>query len=377
MPSVQYKLFFGNKAASRKDLDRVEEVTVEQEQDVGWGASLKIPLCTDDKGNWSADDEKFMASFSRLRVEIQVGDGDFVALIDGPIVGADNTLSGEPGRSFITLRVQDDSAYLNRKDSLLKFDNMLDHEIAEQLFGQVEQIAETDVETTPAPPNTTPSVVQRGTEMKLLRTLAARQGMHAFVLPGSNPGESVGCFKKLPTTVSKLPDLILIGKDRNVESFTTVDDAQSPAKLSATAVNAKEKSQKTESASPSDLDPVGKKDVTLVKEDDVAVHVAPPRHSDNVDLVEFVKSLVEQYAFGLTATGQILGQCYSGVLSPYQYVVVRGVNSKLSGEYLITKVTHSLTRAEYGQSFTMKRKAFSDGDSGALGVIADIASSIF
>lgn len=377
MPSVQYKLFFGNKAASRKDLDRVEEVTVEQEQDVAWGASLKIPICTDDKGNWSADDEKFMASFSRVRVEIQVGDGDLVPLIDGPIVGADNTLNGEPGRSFITLRVQDDSAYLNRKDSLLKFDNMLDHEIAQQLFGAVEQIAETDVETTPAPPNTTPSVVQRGTEMKLLRTLAARQGMHAYVLPGSSPGESIGCFKKLPTTVSKLPDLILLGKDRNVEEFTTVDDAQSPAKVSATAVNAKEKSHKTESATTSDLDPVGKKEVTLVKEDDVAVHVAPPRHSDNVDLAELVKAFVERYAFGLTATGKILGQCYSGVLSPYQYVVVRGVNSKLSGEYLITKVTHSLTRAEYGQSFTMKRKALSDGDSGALGLIADIVKAIF
>jgi hypothetical protein len=371
MPDILFKVFYGETAATKAQLDLIEDITVEQEQDVAWGAGVKIPICTDDKGNWSDADQKFFASFSRVRVEIKVGDASFTPLIDGPIVGADNTLSGEPGKSFITLRVQDDSAYLNRKDDVQHFTGMLDHEIAEQLFDQVAQIADKQIETTPAPPNNAPSVTQRGTEIQILRSLAERQGMHAYVLPGSSPGQSVGCFKKLPDTASALPDLVLLGPARNVGEFNARQDAQSPAKVTATAINANDLSVTQATATTADLDPVGRRpEVDLVKEDDVAVHIAPPRHGDTVDLGQYVKALAEKHAFGLTATGTLLSECYAGVLSPYQYVTVRGVNSKLSGFYLITKVTHTLTRAAYGQSFTVRRKALSapssGGDGGAI-----------
>jgi len=365
MPGIAFKVFYGDRAATKEQLELVEDITVEQEQDVAWGGSVKIPICTDEKGNWTGADEKFFASFSRVRVEIKVGDNPFTPLIDGPIVGADNALSGEPGRSFVTLRVQDDSAYLNRKDDIQQFTGMLDHEIAEQLFDQVAQIAEKQIETTPAPPNSAPSVTQRGTEIQILRSLAERQGMHAYVLPGSSPGQSIGCFKKLPDTVSSLPDLVLLGPDRNVSEFNARQDAQSPARVSATAINARDLSVNQQTATTADLDPVGKQpEVDLVKEDDVAVHIAPPKHGDTVDLAQYVKALAEKHAFGLTATGKLLGECYSGVLSPYQYVTVRGVNSRLSGYYLITKVTHTLGRASYDQSFTMQRKALSAPSAG-------------
>jgi hypothetical protein len=197
--------------------------------------------------------------------------------------------------------------------------------------------------------------------------------MHAYVLPGANPGESIGCFKALPDTVSSLPDLILLGPDRNVADFNAQVDAQSPAKVSATTIDAKNIAVSQHTAAPADLDPVGKQpEVGLVKEDDVAVHIAPPRHGDTVDLAQYVKSLAEKHAFGLTATGRMLGECYAGVLTPYQYVTVRGVNSKLSGYYLITKVSHTLSRASYDQSFTMRRKALSGPASGLLGALASI-----
>ena len=71
MADIVFKVFFGDKAATRDQLDRLEDITVEQEQDVAWGASVKIPICTDEKGNWADADEKFFASFSRVRVEIK------------------------------------------------------------------------------------------------------------------------------------------------------------------------------------------------------------------------------------------------------------------------------------------------------------------
>ena len=131
---VSYKLFFDDAPASRADLDRFEEITVEQEVDMAWEARLQLPLCVDAQGQWTGDDARFARAFSRIRIEVQVGRGAFVPLIDGPVVAQDSQRRTEPGQSLLTLVVHDDSAYLNREESLERYDNLSDHEIAERIF---------------------------------------------------------------------------------------------------------------------------------------------------------------------------------------------------------------------------------------------------
>ena len=61
-----------------------------------------IPICTDDQGNWGGADASFVGAFGRIRIEVDPGDGNFVPLIDGPVVGSDQSMSSEPGQSTIT-----------------------------------------------------------------------------------------------------------------------------------------------------------------------------------------------------------------------------------------------------------------------------------
>ena len=89
MAQTEFKVFFDGSAADRGRLDRIESIEVEQEVDKAWEATLMIPVCLDEQGNWSGDDERFMEAFSRIRVEVNPGGGGFVPLIDGPIVGYD------------------------------------------------------------------------------------------------------------------------------------------------------------------------------------------------------------------------------------------------------------------------------------------------
>ena len=374
MPSIEYKLFFGNKLATRDQLDMVEEVTVEQDVDMAWAAHLQIPTCTDEEGNLPCVNEKFLSAFSRVRVEVKVGDGGFLPLIDGPVIGYDSQMSSEPDQSSITLQVQDDSVYLNRQDNIARFDDKLDHEIAEEVFGDIDQIATTDMEKTSAPTGkSTTSIVQRGTEMKILRSLAERQGMHAYVLPGPHPGESIGCFKKFPTKADGLPPLILLGPDRNVESFQGKEDSQSPARVEAFSLSLTDKTVTKSTASFRDLELLGQ-DTSLEKDDDAAKHIAAPLHSDSVDLDRYVAGLAEKYSYSFQASGKVSGDCYPASLSPYRIVTVQGVNPKQSGDYLINHVTHSLNRDSYSQSFVMKRNARSKSSAGGL---ADLAGTIF
>src|SRR5262245_27058342 len=114
MQLVRYKLFLDGQSAKKEDLDRIQTITVQQAMDQMAEASITLDILASDKGRWS-DDQKIAKPFRRVRIEIKVGDGSFVPLIDGPVVGADPQLHAEPGRSQRIVRVYDDSFYLRRK----------------------------------------------------------------------------------------------------------------------------------------------------------------------------------------------------------------------------------------------------------------------
>lgn len=370
MPDIRYRMYFDNAPATREQLDRVEEITVEQRVDMVWEARFQLPICTDENGKWTGEDEEFLTSFGRVRIEVDGGTG-FTPLIDGPIVGTDSEMSSEPGQSAITVHVHDDSVYLNRRDSLSRFDNRLPHEIAAQLFGDIEQLASTEIEETPAAANGLPPVeVQRGTEIQILRKLARCRGMHAYVLPGAELGESIGCFKKFPTEMDGLPPLILLGPDRNLESFHVKDDAQRPTSVEAQELNIADKVVTRAAVKFRDLQLLGKEGA-LTKESAGAGRVLPPGCGD---VREAVRGAAEQASYSFSASGAVMGDCYTGVLSPYRLVTVKGVNRRLCGNYVIEKVTHTLTRAQYSQSFSLLRNAVSEGSGAGL---EELAGTIF
>jgi phage protein D len=73
------------------------------------------------------------------------------------------------------------------------------------------------------------------------------------------------------------------------------------------------------------------------------------------------------------ATGSVRGGRYAGVLRPYQAVRVAGVKDTESGTYVVKQVTHTLTRSEYTQRFTLVRDAVSAPAGAAPAVPAGIA----
>lgn len=376
MPSIEYRIFFNNNPATREQLDRVEEITVEQEVDMAWEARIQIPISVDDRGNWTGVDEDFMSPFSRARVEVKIGKGPFVPLIDGPIVESDSQMHSEPGQSSITLNVHDDSIFLNREERVRRFENMLDHEIARQIFGEFEQIATTDIEDTPSPGSSLPPVVvQRGTAMQLLRSLARRQGKHVYVLPGESPGQSIGCFKAFSVETEGLPPLILFGSERNIENFNARNNARRPSNVRASTISIADKSVITRTSSFSDTELLGE-EAALESDSETATYILPPYQGESVDLDRAVRAEATNSSFAFEVTGNVLNHCYHDVLSPYRVVCVMGANKRSSGNYLIRKVIHTLTRSTYSQSFTLIRNARSGGVGGGLGSPADLAKRI-
>jgi phage protein D len=370
MTSIEYRLFFDNRPSTRDQLDSVRTITVEQEVDMAWEARVKIPIVVDEKGQWTGEDDDFMKSFSRVRIEIKLGNKSFVPLIDGPIVGFDRPLNSEPGRSFADLIVSDDSVSLNQKDEIAQFENVADSGIAAQIFQSYANITSTDIQTTQ---NTLPVVVQRCTDMQMLRMLAKRNGIHAYLLPSNNVGESIGCFKPFATKTDGLTPLILLGPERNLVTFNVTNDSTSPLNVKAFYLNMADKSISEYDNSYSDAPQMGT-DSPLDDTENVGLQILSPYQNLSGDPEQMVAANAMNSSYSFEATGEILENCYPDVLEPYHVISILGINASLSGDYLITKVTHKLNRTFYSQSFTVRRNALSAGSNKSLDNLAEVIS---
>lgn len=364
MPDTQFRLFFNNTAASQEQLETFDEIVVQQEVDMAWEARLKIPISVDTSGNWTGEDEEYMRPFTRIRIEIKVGGQPFVPLFDGPVTGFDSQMNSDPGRSTLTLIAQDDTFFMNRIEQVEAFEDQSDHEVVQQIFSDFSQfVFSTDIDNTPASGSALPAhVVRRGTAMDILRHLAKRQGKHVYVLPGDNPGQSTGCFKAFPTRPDGLPTLVLLGAERNIDSLSVRYCACRAADAVASTLRITDKQVVNETSRSRDAELMGEE--TGEEGSDAAVQLLPPRQGESVDLRQAVVARAEAASYSYEVTGNILEDTYTGILRPYNVVTLRAGNTPVSGDYLIGKATHTITRGVYSQSFALKRNARSSRFSG-------------
>jgi hypothetical protein len=366
MGDVRLSLYLDDRPATKDQLEEIDEVNVDQVIDAAWQAQLQIPVCTDDKGNWCDPGEPFAAALGRLRVEVDPGDGTFVPLIDGPIVGRHLTMSFQPGQSTLNVTIRDDSVLLNRIERGQPYQKLKPHEIAQQVFGSADRIAEKRIDTTTKPgADGTVDEYERGTDMQVLRRLARRQGMHAYVLPGPKSGKSIGVFQPLPTKPDGLPPLILLGDDRNVEQFRPHEDAEAPASVTAQTLSLMDKSVTKATVTFRDVPLLG--DTPAGANGKVpAARLLPPAGDGSIDAQTAARAAAERFSYAVTADGSVATGRYGAALSPYRVVTVKGVGAADSGDYVIRRVRHRLTRSIYFQSFELIRNAKTAGGPGGL-----------
>jgi hypothetical protein len=350
----KFRIFFGSRAATADELAHIEEVTVEQEMDLAWNATIRMFLCLDESGNWSHVQDDFLQSFRRVRIELQLGGAAWLPLIDGPIVDRNTDMNSQPGRSNITLSVHDDTALLNREAAIEVREGQSDDDVARALFGLVNEIAEQRIEPVPASTNRlTPARVRRGTAMEQLRRLAQRHEFHAFVLPGAEPGRSIGCFQPDPTTTAGLPDLVLLGGDRNLSTLQVTEEAQTPTRFRARTLSISDKQIVSRTSRLQDVDLLGPQPTQ--PSDRTGTQVLSADQNDEDDPDRAVQAATRRTSYSLRATGHVIPGCYPGVLRPYQLVGIRAGTTGLSGNYLLTKATHRITPSVYTQEFAAKR----------------------
>lgn len=358
---VEYKLYFDGKAVDQAFYDMVETVTVEQGIDLATEARIELEMCADDKGNWTGPTEAYARTWKRLRIEVRNIEQQWIPLIDGPVLTWDADHSGEPGQSIMTVVAHDDTELLNIDSTPEVFEGKKDEDVARDLFTGV-GIQKVDIETIPDAPQDRPLKHQKHlTELEMLRAIADPWDLHVFVRPPDKAGgDPVGCVKRIDTTKKpKLPMLILTGADRNVETFRARNDVPRATRFRGAQLDIdKVEVTKIEPSAWSQVDLLGQ--VAAVDDTSkLAIEILSPFISAFRNVDELEKRQQQRVSYTVSATGSVRYGCYSGVLTPFDLISVGAVNAKLCTKYVIKDVTHTLTRSEYRQDFTLMTNAFS------------------
>jgi hypothetical protein len=357
MTEFKYRVYFENEPIRPELMQNLEEIIVEQEMDMAWEARLVFNIILEDSGYWSTETNELLRIYSRIRIEIQSSNSSYIPIIDGPIVNYEYFLNSEPGGSTVTVIVHDDSVFLNLNDEVVKYDDMLDHEVVQDIFNRFSQISDTDIENTPRPPEPLPPVVvQHGTAMQFLRFLAKRNGFLVYVLPGENPGQSTGCFRSPPIELEDLSPLILLGPNRNINSIHIKNNGQKLANITTSSLILSSKEVISTVSNVEDVELMGEIQ-SIETSHDIPTLFLPFQYGSTVDLDHATLGKAREASFTIQATGSILTDHYPDILQPYQVITVLGVSQQMSGNFLIQKVTHTIKPTEYSQSFSLIRNA--------------------
>jgi hypothetical protein len=362
MPEQRFRVWFGDRAASEDELKRVEEIEVTQEMDAFWEAQLRLAMCLDANGAWLHWPGDSSTPFSRVRVELDIGNGRFAPLIDGPLVSIDASLDSQPGRSTATIVVRDDSAFLDRDEEIdPPFEHRSGSEIAEDVFGRFEQIRDTRIESTEGTPETT---TRRGTALRFLRDLATANDRHAYVLPGDEPGASIGCFLPDPEGPADLPPLVLIGDARNLSNASVTQDPDGGERTQAQVLRVDDQGVTTFETSAEDLGLM--RNLPARPADLTPRRLLHPSDNTREDPTAAATARARRNGYIYRLTSHVIPGCYAGVLVPYQKVRVDAGATPYSGDYLITKVVHRITPSVYSQEIEAKTNSVTEVSGAAV-----------
>ena len=370
MSLADLRVFLDDQPATEEQLTLFREIRVDQAIGMATQAEIDIAMSVDDTGTWSILDEEFAQPLRRVRIEVKVGNGEFAALVEGPIIAQRVEMDATPGSSTLCLVVHDDSVLLNRDEGAELFEDMTPSDIAESLIVAAGLLA--DVESVPAAGAAhTRFEVRRGTAMQMLRRLARRHGMFVFVKPGDTPGQSVCVFRKPDFTPGDAPELLLLGTERNISRFTVQYDALRPTTARAGNVRVSDKELLDSETEAAEVAPLGDQPLHSALPSTASSLLNGTREEQN-DLDAATLAAVDLSTFALTATAELDANDYAHALSPHEVINVAGPGGKLGGAYLVSRVQHVLNDASYKQHVTLQRNALSAGGGGVHGITGGI-----
>jgi len=330
-------------------------ISVEAEDDARLAGvfNIRLAIRLQRDGTWTGIDDDRLAPWNRVSIFAGFTD-NVVEVIRGYITHLKPYFGAELSRCYLDVKGMDGSVLMNREEKLRDWPNKKDSDIATEIFGDyglTPRVEDTEVVHDEA----VSTIIQRETDIQFLKRLARRNGYECYV------HDSTGYFQ--PPQLGGRPQPVLaihFGADTNLASFTAEVRALQPADVqmyqpdlltgedrSVTVDSSQQRRLGRTPASglcPAGIDPAR----NIVKH---AIVTGQPA------MQTLCQGLYDDAAWLLNGEGEITGSSYRDVLKARETVTIRGIGSRYSGVYYVTKVKHYFDDNGYTQHFSVKRNA--------------------
>jgi len=285
-------------------------------------------------------------------------------LMDGVITNQQFSPGSQPGGATLTLTGEDVSVMMDLEKKRTQYPAMSEPMIALAIiasygrYGLVPMVIPPPAVDQPVPTQRTP--VHQGTDLDVLKNIGQRFGWVFYVDPGPLPGMNVAYWG--PPARSSLPQRALsvnVGPETNVESVSFTYNG-----MAATVVNDTVQDDMTGAQLPvmtflsTRLPPLAAMPALPFQLPDVRTSLLEPNSGLSVpQAYARAQGLTDKSVDGVvTGQGELDALRYGGVLRPRGVVGLRGAGFTYDGLYYVKSVSHSISRGQYKQRFSLTRE---------------------
>lgn len=356
MPASSYRLLVDGNPAPPEVVGAIQEVLVEDHADMADMVRLRVGIAVGRGGSaWTALDDDLFRRLANLRLSAIVGSNGEETLIDAYVVETRASFSNAPGGSHLDVVGMDPTVLMSLEEKVKPWPNMSDGSIATAIFG--DHGLRPDVEDTqPTRQESAETPIQRGTDIRFLQQLAARNGFECYVDVDPLTGAKVGHFHK--PRVEERPQGVLtvgMGPATNVNSFKARFEMLKPVVAQAAGLDIATHAGQDAEGAEGETRAMGAQ--RPLSDRPRRVLVSQSGLHDGAELQRLAAAVADRSAFAITAEGELNTLAYGGILRAKRPVLVRGAGQRFSGLYYVERVLHSFTGRGYRQAFRLRRNA--------------------
>ena len=362
-----YKLIIEGHEVDNSIYSDIVSIVIEDNDRFADTFSIRLSTSKLPNGDWQyLDDNKFQL-FNNIIVKVGFSNGVSEYLINGYITNVMLRFGAGGQQSYLELRGMDPTCIMNLEEKVVSWANVSDSEIARRIFDSYD--FEAKVDPTPIEHREDQKIVmQRGTDIQLLKSLAKRNGFECFVQKDITTEKIIGYFGKptLESTPQKTISVFFEEKS-DITSLDVFVDSLRPLTVQSQQINVSENSSNEVSVDSSSLPKLGQKtlsDLIRSKIERISKPRSAPSRSlmstialDPRELQNLCKSLYDEASWFVNIRAEVNSIAYESVLKAKGLVSIRGAGELYSGTCYISKVTHIITNETYLQKVEAKRNA--------------------
>lgn len=381
-----YQILFNGKPAEVEFYTVISALEVAESLDMPGAVQLTLPIARSGEGDLIyVADERF-APLANIAVVATPGEAG-AAGVTGGAVGAVASAFGagsvkgsgaqcifdghvlshkihlETGITNSNLVVwgQDASWLMNLTEKVKEWIDMTDADVANAIFGDygVTPAGDNTADDSPSHTEAGHSLMQRGSDIQFLRSLARRNGKFCRVYCADKPGARIGYFAKPKLDGDPVATLVLNDVENWTVSSLDIDwDATRPTSVIARQALFSDSDPDGVSADTSDtgLPSLGGRSLVDFTGAPMTVLLAAPV-DDGGELALRARSLLRESTWFARCEGEADVERLGVVLRAGMVVAIVGLGTLHSGRYLVWSVQHTITQDAHMMKFVLVRNA--------------------